>query len=73
MSKIHVTTTVNGDQVEFLCDPRETVLDVPRDRLGLTGSKEGCGTGDCGACSITRSGPRRSSRWTRSSKRSRTG
>jgi carbon-monoxide dehydrogenase small subunit len=53
MSKIHVTTKVNGDTVEFLCDPRETLLDVLRDRLGLTGAKEGCGTGDCGACSVT--------------------
>ena len=53
MSKIHVSTKVNGDEVEFLCDPRETVLDVLRDRLNLTGAKEGCGTGDCGACSIT--------------------
>ena len=53
MSKIHVTTRVNGDEVEFVCDPRETLLDVLRDRLGLTGAKEGCGTGDCGACSVT--------------------
>ncbi len=53
MSQIHVTATVNGDEVEFLCDPRETLLDVLRDRLGLTGAKEGCGTGDCGACSVT--------------------
>jgi carbon-monoxide dehydrogenase small subunit len=52
MSKMHVTTTVNGDAVEFLADPRETLLDCLRDRLGLTGSKEGCGTGDCGACSV---------------------
>lgn len=50
--KIHVTTSVNGDEVEFLCDPRETLLDVLRDRLNLTGAKEGCGTGDCGACSV---------------------
>jgi carbon-monoxide dehydrogenase small subunit len=50
---IHVNTTVNGDPQEFLCDPRETMLDVLRDRLALTGAKEGCGTGDCGACSIT--------------------
>ncbi|MCF6234529.1 MAG: (2Fe-2S)-binding protein [Rhodobacteraceae bacterium] len=56
MSKIHVTTSVNGDAVEFLCDPRETLLDVLRDRLGLTGAKEGCGTGDCGACTITLDG-----------------
>lgn len=53
MSKIHVTTKVNGDVVEFLCDPRETLLDALRDKLNLTGSKEGCGTGDCGACSVT--------------------
>ena len=46
------TATVNGDAVEFLCEPEETLLDVLRDRLGLTGSKEGCGTGDCGACSV---------------------
>lgn len=52
MSRIHVTATVNGDEVEFLTDPRETLLDCLRDRLGLTGSKEGCGTGDCGACSV---------------------
>lgn len=53
MSKIHVTTTVNGDPVEFLADPRDTLLDCLRDQLGLTGTKEGCGTGDCGACSVT--------------------
>lgn len=56
MKKIHVTTTVNGDSVEYLCDPRETLLDVLRDRLNLTGAKEGCGTGDCGACSVTVNG-----------------
>ena len=56
MSKIHVTTKVNGDTVEFLAEPRETLLDCLRDRLGLTGSKEGCGTGDCGACSVTLDG-----------------
>ena len=53
MSQIHVTTSINGDETEFLCEPDETLLDVLRDRLGLTGSKEGCGTGDCGACSVT--------------------
>ncbi|MEM7507478.1 MAG: (2Fe-2S)-binding protein [Pseudomonadota bacterium] len=53
MMQIHVATKVNGDETEFLCDPEETLLDVLRDRLGLTGAKEGCGTGDCGACSIT--------------------
>lgn len=56
MSKVHVSTTVNGDAVEFLADPRETLLDCLRDHLGLTGSKEGCGTGDCGACSVTLDG-----------------
>ena len=53
MSNIHVSAEVNGDKVEFLCDPRETLLDVLRDRLNLTGTKEGCGTGDCGACTVT--------------------
>ncbi len=53
MSKIHITTTINGDPTEYLCAPDETLLDVLRDRLGLTGAKEGCGTGDCGACSVT--------------------
>ncbi len=51
-ARIHVTATVNGDPVEFLADPRETLLDCLRDHLDLTGSKEGCGTGDCGACSV---------------------
>lgn len=53
MSKIHVTTIVNGEEVEFLADPRETLLDCLRDKLDLTGTKEGCSTGDCGACSVT--------------------
>jgi carbon-monoxide dehydrogenase small subunit len=52
MSKIHVITTVNGDPAEFLADPRETLLDALRNQLDLTGTKEGCGTGDCGACSV---------------------
>lgn len=52
MAKTHVTTTINGEPTEFLCDASQTMLDVLRDQLGLTGSKEGCGSGDCGACSI---------------------
>ena len=56
MSKVHVTTTINGDTVEFLCEPEETLLDALRDRLGLTGAKEGCGTGDCGACTVSLDG-----------------
>ena len=52
MAKVHVTTTVNGDAVEFLCDAEQTLLDVLRDELELTGSKEGCASGDCGACSV---------------------
>jgi carbon-monoxide dehydrogenase small subunit len=50
--KYHVTTNVNGDDYEFLCEPQQTLLDVLRDELRLTGTKEGCATGDCGACSV---------------------
>ncbi len=53
MAKHHVTATVNGEAVEFLCETQQTLLDVLRDELRLTGTKEGCGTGDCGACSVT--------------------
>ena len=56
MAKIHVTTTINGEPEEFLCDPGESMLHVLRNQLNLTGSKEGCATGDCGACSITLDG-----------------
>lgn len=53
MARHHVSTTVNGEPVEFLCDTEQTLLDVLRDELRLTGSKEGCSSGDCGACSVT--------------------
>jgi carbon-monoxide dehydrogenase small subunit len=56
MSKHHVSAVVNGDPVEFLCDPGESLLDALRDRLALTGAKEGCGSGDCGACSVAMDG-----------------
>ncbi len=56
MSGVLVSATVNGDAVEFVCPPGESLLDVLRNRLGLTGAKEGCGTGDCGACSVTLDG-----------------
>ncbi|MBI4583894.1 MAG: (2Fe-2S)-binding protein [Planctomycetes bacterium] len=50
--KLHVKTTINGEEFEFLCEPRESLLEVLRDRLGLTGSKEGCNNGNCGACNV---------------------
>lgn len=56
MAKLHVTTSVNGEPMEFLCEPYDTMLDALRGQLGLTGSKEGCSSGDCGACSITLDG-----------------
>lgn len=52
MSKRHVSAVVNGDPVEFLCTPEQTLLDVLRDDLDMTGSKECCSSGDCGACSV---------------------
>ena len=52
MSKLHIETVVNGEPAEFLCSPDETLLSAIRNDLGLTGTKEGCGTGDCGACSV---------------------
>ena len=50
--KIHVTTSVNGEPVEFLCEGRNSLLEVLRDQLGLTGCKEGCNNGNCGACTV---------------------
>ena len=51
-SKLHVQTKINGEDVDFLCEPRDTLLDVLRDNLGLTGTKEGCSNGNCGACTV---------------------
>lgn len=56
MNRMHVTTTVNGDEREFLCAPGQTLLDALRDDLGMTGTKEGCGSGDCGACTVVLDG-----------------
>ena len=54
--KIHVTTTINGEQTEFLCEARQSLLEVLRDVLGMTGSKEGCNNGNCGACTVLLNG-----------------
>ncbi len=53
MSAVTVNAKINGDPVQYVCEPDETLLDVLRNRLGMTGAKEGCSTGDCGACSVT--------------------
>jgi aerobic carbon-monoxide dehydrogenase small subunit len=56
VAKLHVETTINGEAVEFLCEPGENLLTALRDSVGLTGTKEGCTTGDCGACSVILNG-----------------
>jgi carbon-monoxide dehydrogenase small subunit len=56
MAKMHVSSTINGEVMEFLCEPQDTLLDVLRNQLNMTGTKEGCGSGDCGACSVTLNG-----------------
>ena len=54
--KLHVTAIINGDEIEFLCEPRQSLLEVLRDVLFLTGTKEGCNDGNCGACNVTLDG-----------------
>jgi carbon-monoxide dehydrogenase small subunit len=56
MARNHVTTTINGDEREFLCDTEQTLLDCLRDELYMTGTKEGCASGDCGACNVVMDG-----------------
>ena len=56
MAKQHITTTINGEPAEFLTEPHMALLDILRDEMHLTGSKEGCGSGDCGACSVIMDG-----------------
>jgi aerobic carbon-monoxide dehydrogenase small subunit len=56
VARVHVQATINGEPVEFLCDAHATLLTALRDAVGLTGTKEGCATGDCGACSIIMNG-----------------
>jgi carbon-monoxide dehydrogenase small subunit len=51
-AKTHVTTTINSEQIDFLCEPRQSLLECLRDVIGLTGSKEGCNDGNCGACTV---------------------
>jgi carbon-monoxide dehydrogenase small subunit len=51
-SKTHVQTTINGESTDFLCEPRQSLLECLRDVVGLTGSKEGCNDGNCGACTV---------------------
>ena len=53
---VHIQTTINGDQVDFLCEPRQSLLEVLRDVLGWTGTKEGCNDGNCGACTVIMDG-----------------
>lgn len=51
-SKIHVAATINGEEIEFLCEPHQSLLEVLRETIGLTGAKEGCNNGNCGSCNV---------------------
>jgi aerobic carbon-monoxide dehydrogenase small subunit len=55
-NKVHIHAKINGSPVEFLCDPRQSLLEVLRDNLNLTGAKEGCNNGNCGACNVILNG-----------------
>jgi carbon-monoxide dehydrogenase small subunit len=52
MARTHVSTRLNGEDTDFLCEPRQSLLEVLRDEIGLTGAKEGCNNGNCGACAV---------------------
>ena len=54
--RTHVTATINGERMDFLCEPRQSLLEVLRDELDMTGSKEGCNNGNCGACNVIMDG-----------------
>ena len=54
--RTHVTATINGERIDFLCEPRQSLLEVLRDELDMTGSKEGCNNGNCGACNVIMDG-----------------
>ncbi len=56
MKKVQVQATINGEEIEFLCEPRQSLLEVLRETLGLTGAKEGCNNGNCGACNVIMDG-----------------
>ena len=56
MKRIHIQTKINGEDIDFLCEARQSLLEVLREELGFTGTKEGCNDGNCGACTVTLDG-----------------